>query len=355
MPSSLTNYICPGCGGRLKFDPDSQKVQCEFCKNEYSVEEVKEFTEQANAEALAAVQSHLQQETQTFSEEEASQLKAYECPSCGAQLLYGENTAASCCPYCSNPTVVPSQFEGALKPDYIIPFKLKKEDAVEQLSKYYGNKPFLPSAFTRNNHIEEVQGIYVPFWLYDGEAAVDAIYDGVKETTSDDGVSEEHYSIQRQGHISFEMVPADASQEMDDALMDSLEPFDFDEMVEFEMAYLPGYLADKFDVSAQDNISRAETRMKKSALDEIGKTLTEYDSFTPLSETVNIQPEKVHYAFLPIWYLTTVWNGKIYTFAMNGQTGKFIGDLPVDNRKFWLYFIGTSFLGILILWFILLR
>ena len=61
-------------------------------------------------------------------------MKAYNCPSCGAELICDASTAATSCPYCGNPTVVPGQFSGALKPDYVIPFKLSKEDAVAALT-----------------------------------------------------------------------------------------------------------------------------------------------------------------------------------------------------------------------------
>ena len=85
--------------------------------------------------------------------------------SCGAELICDENTAATSCPYCGNPTVVPGQFSGQLRPDFIIPFKLSKEDAVKALKDHYKGKIFLPKSFTQENHVQEIQGIYVPFWM----------------------------------------------------------------------------------------------------------------------------------------------------------------------------------------------
>ena len=128
--------------------------------------------------------------------------------------------------------------------------------------------------------------------------------------------------------------------------MDSLEPYDYHEMVPFEISYLPGYLADKYDVNVIDNEDRVEIRMLNSAEDAIDATVRGYDSLTKEHNDIDIIPDKVHYAFLPIWYLTTKWKDEYYIFAMNGQTGKFIGDLPVDMGKFWLTFLAITVVGI---------
>lgn len=359
MPDQVTNYKCPSCGGPLHFDPDTQKVKCDNCGSTFSVAQIEEEYADENAQAIAASENYEPDETLQWSEDEAKQLRAYSCPSCGAQLIMDLNTAATSCPYCTNPTIVPSQLEGALRPDYIIPFKLKKDEAIKKLQSYYGGKPFLPSAFTRGNHIEEIKGIYVPFWLYDGEADIDVTYDATQSHIRHEGkatvTKTDHYLIQRSGSVTFEMVPADASSKMDDPLMDSLEPFDYQELVSFELSYLPGYLADKYDISVEDNTARAETRMKRSALDAVRRTVVGYDSVVEQRTKLDIIPDRVHYAFLPIWYLTTKWNNETYVFAMNGQTGKFIGDLPVDMKKFWITLILISVIGIAILWFLLLR
>ena len=344
MPDQVTNYKCPSCGGPLHFDPDSQKLLCDFCGSTFTTEEISKIYAGANA-AAAAAGTDLSESNDTvqWSEEEAAHMRAYSCPSCGAQLICDENTAATSCPYCGNPTVVPAQFDGALRPDYIIPFRLKKEEAVRKLSEFYKGKPLLPTAFKNNNHIEEIKGVYVPFWLYDGDAATDLSYHATRVHSHSSGdylvTVTEHYQVERQGTVRFRMVPADASSKMPDEMMDAIEPFRYDDLIPFDMSYLPGYLADKYDVSAEEDADRADVRMKNSAIEAVSGTVGGYASCVPEKEHVHIIPDRVHYAFLPVWMLSTRWNNQIYLFAMNGQTGKFIGDLPVDMGKFWLYFI----------------
>lgn len=358
MPDQITNYQCPSCGGPLHFDSETQKLKCDYCGSVFAVAEIEELYQEKNEQAASAgTQLQESHDTLQWSEEEAQHMRAYSCPSCGAQLICDENTAATSCPYCGNPTVVPAQFDGALKPDYVIPFKLNKEQAVKKLASYYGGKPLLPSAFSRTNHIEEIKGVYVPFWLYDGAADVRLSYHGTRVHSSRSGdniiTTTEHFQVQREGTVEFNKVPADASSKMPDILMDSIEPFNYSEMVPFQISYMPGYLADKYDVSSEEDAARADIRMKNSAVSEISKTVGGYSSLVSESQQVNIIPERVHYAFLPVWMLSTKWNGKNYLFAMNGQTGKMVGDLPVDKAKMLCYFVGISLALMAVMFFVL--
>ena len=125
---------------------------------------------------------------------------------------------------------MPGQFSGQLKPDFIIPFKLSKEDAVKALKNHYKGKILLPKSFTQENHVQKIQGVYVPFWMFDGEAEGDARYAATRSHTYRSGDYEitetEHYDVYRAGWIAFEKIPADASSKMPDDHMDSIEPYD---------------------------------------------------------------------------------------------------------------------------------
>ena len=295
-----------------------------------------------------------------WNEEEAKNMRAYNCPSCGAQLISDANTAATRCPYCGNPTVVPAQFEGSLKPDYVIPFKLIKEDAVKELKNFYKGKPFLPKAFTESNHIEEIKGVYVPFWLYDG--TVDAHLRGSATTSSSYETDDEivtttrHFRIERDETVEFQKVPADGSSKMPDDFMDSIEPFDYKDLVPFQMSYLPGYLADKYDVSIEEDAERVNQRIKNTTISLLEETVTGYQTYVSDKTNTTITPGTVHYAFLPVWLLSTQYQGKNYLFAMNGQTGKMIGDdLPIDKTKMILRFLLITVIGIALLYVILFQ
>ena len=351
MPTQVTNYQCPACTGPLHFSGASGRLECDYCGTGYDVSEIEAIYAHKEEQAAAA-QRRAEEKAARAAEPEsewdtsdmsgnwgadAAGMKSYTCPSCGAELICDESTAATSCPYCGNPTVVPGQFSGTLKPDYVIPFKLSKEDAVKALREHYKGKFLLPRSFKDSNHIEEIQGVYVPFWMFDGRADGYAEFHTTLVHTYESGDYEitetDHFDVRRAGSLSFQKVPVDASTRMPDAHMDAIEPYDYAELKPFSTAYLPGFLADKYDVSAEDSRARADERCTASVLGALERTVTGYASCTLVDKDITLERGKVHYALLPVWMLSTKWQGKNFLFAMNGQTGKLIGDLPVDKKK----------------------
>ena len=365
MAEQITNYQCPACTGPLHYSESLGKLKCDYCGTEYEVAEIEamyakkeEKSVEAQKKAEKETEQKKQQQAKAAEEgwdtsdisdnwgKDAAGMKSYNCPSCGAELICDETTAATSCPYCGNPTVVPGQFSGVLKPDYVIPFKVSKKEAIEKLKMHYKGRPYLPKSFKDDNHIEEIQGVYVPFWMFDGKASGEASY---KATTSkvyekgDEEITEtRHYEVSRAGSIGFEKIPVDASSKMPDDHMDSIEPYDYSGLKEFSTAYLPGFLADKYDVSVKDSQKRADTRCASTLEDALRGTVTGYDSCTLEHKQIDLKRGKVHYALLPVWMLHTKWNGQDFLFAMNGQTGKMVGDLPTSKGKFWGLFAAIA-------------
>ena len=370
MPTQVTNYQCPACTGPLHYSAKSGKLECDYCGSSFDVAEIEALYARKEAEAAAAKQAADAKaeaaqaakaeaaeaaaasggwDTSDLSRDwgaEADGLRVYSCPSCGAELICDQSTAATACPYCGNPAIVPGQFSGALRPDYILPFRLSKDDAVQALRAHYKGKPFLPRSFTSANHIEQIQGVYVPFWLFDGGAEGAAIYrasiTNVLETGDYEITETRHYHVVRAGSLAFEKIPVDASSKMPDDHMDSIEPFDYAQLRPFSTAYLPGYLADKYDVTIDDSRDRADTRCRETLAQALRDTVTGYGACVTEREDIALRRGKVHYALLPVWMLSTKWRGQDFLFAMNGQTGKLVGDLPTDRGRFWGMFAAIA-------------
>ena len=358
----ITNYQCPGCTGPLHFVGASGKLECEYCGASYDVAEIEALYAEKEEKAAAAQQSAeekaaAEKKTAEGSEWDMSDLstdwgaegegmKAYNCPSCGAQLICDATTAATSCPYCGNPTVVPGQFAGTLKPDFVIPFKLSREDAIQRLKQHYKGKVFLPKSFSSENHLQEISGVYVPFWMFSGEVEGDAHFDATRSRTYKSGdyriTETDHYDAYRAGSLAFEKIPVDGSEKMPDEHMDSIEPYNYKDLKPFSTAYLPGFLADKYDVSVADSQERADSRCTASLEAALRRTANMYDTCVPLNQDIRLKRGKVHYALLPVWMLHTKWNGKDFLFAMNGQTGRLVGDLPTDMGKFWTTFAAIA-------------
>ena len=338
----LQEYKCPCCGGAIEFDSNIQKMKCPYCDAEFETETLASYDNELNNEHT----DDMKWETAAgadWQEGETDGLHVFSCKSCGGEIVGDETTGATSCPYCGNPVVMMGQFSGALKPDYIIPFKLDKKAAIEALKKHYGGKRLLPKAFKDQNHIDEIKGVYVPFWLFDADADAYIRYKATKVRSWSDSnynyTETSHFSVSRGGFIGFERVPVDGSSKIDDTLMESIEPFNFTDAVNFQTAYLAGYLADKYDVDSQQSIARANERIKRSTEESFASTVKGYTTVIPDSTNVRLQNGVAKYALYPVWLLNTSWNGQKYTFAMNGQTGKLVGDLPLDKGAYkrWLF------------------
>ncbi len=354
MATEITNYQCPACTGPLHFVGESGRLECDYCGSSFSVEEIGKLyadKEAASVQASEEAQSRSdddrwEQSSEMLSDSEGMKLKSYSCPSCGAELVCDETTAATSCPYCGNPSIIPGQFTDMLKPDYVLPFKLDKDAAVGALKRYYSGKPLLPKAFSAENHIKEIKGVYVPFWLFDGEVDADMRFAATRVFSHVRGnqriTTTEYYNVRRAGTVPFRRIPVDGSEKMPDSHMDAIEPFDFNELREFSTAYLPGYLADKYDVSSDECSKRAIKRAENSAELIMRNSVSGYATCIPQGQMIKTRRGKVRYALLPVWMLATQWNGQSFLFTMNGQTGKLIGDLPVDMGRFWKLFAAIA-------------
>jgi len=357
MANPLLEYKCPCCGGAIAFDATLQKLKCPYCDTEFDAETLKSYDEELKS---TPAEDEMRWDTAAgaqWSEGEEGALCTYVCNSCGGQIVADENTAATKCPFCDNPVVLTGRLAGTLKPDFVIPFKLDKKAAKEGLRKHLTGKKLLPKVFKEENHIDEIRGVYVPFWLFDADAEANVRYRATRIRTWSDSnynyTETQHYSVTRAGTVGFERVPVDGSTKMADDLMESIEPFDFSQALDFQTAYLAGYLADKYDVDAENSVDRANARIKRSTEETFASTVRGYATVTPQNSNIRLNNGQAKYALYPVWILNTTWQDQKYTFAMNGQTGKFVGNLPLDKGALckWLFgltaAIGTGAFAIL--------
>lgn len=340
---SLQEFKCPNCGGAIEFDSGEQKMVCPYCDSVMDVEALKDLDEAlANEQKTEAIDWGY--EGTEWSGDEQQGMAVYSCRSCGGEIIGEETLGATACPFCNNPVVMTSKFSGSLRPDAVIPFKQSKADAVKALQNHYLGKRLLPKEFKDQNHLEEVKGVYVPFWLFDADAQVNMEFEGTKERHWSDSkydyTETSFYRILREGTLAFDKVPVDGSAAIDNTLMESIEPFSMAEAVDFQTAYLAGYFANKYDVVVEECEKRANERIENSAEAALVATVDGYDSVTTQRTYIAFNNGSVSYALLPVWLLSTSWQGQNFIFAMNGQTGNFAGDLPMDKASFWKWFAG---------------
>ena len=325
--SDILTYKCPFCGGGVEFDASAQKMQCPFCDSVFDREDVLKLEKDGAEEASSP-------------DGEEKDLGLLVCSACGGEILSHKNTVATKCPYCGSPVLLGQRLSGKWKPDLIIPFRVTKRAAIEVMKRFASDKVLAPKLFSDENHLEEMTSVYVPFWVFDASFYAGAVYQAKKIRRWSDRrynyVETRNYRVERVGTLRFRDIPVDASLRMPDDLMDSLEPFRMENAVPFRNEYLSGYLAEKYDILPDICLNRANDRIRNTANRIFRNTVSGYDTVSgDIGKNYRYREIKPRYALLPVWILRTEWEGKKFVFAMNGQTGKFIGELPMDKKLYW--------------------
>lgn len=360
--STLLEYKCPSCSGAIAFNSELQKMQCPYCDSEFDVEILKNYDDVLKADSEKEIEWSTYDESSgngDWQDGEKEGLSTYSCNSCGGQIVTTEQTAATKCPYCDGPVVIVAQFSGMLRPDFLIPFKLDKEHAKAELKAFYRKKLLLPSSFKTENKIDSIIGMYVPFWLFSCSSASHIRYKAIKRRIYSDSTytytESRHYLVTRGGEVKFRNIPVDGSVKIDDTSMESIEPFSYEDLKDFQTAYLAGYVADKYDVDAETAIPRANKRIEDTIINIFAPK--EYSSYIVENTNIQLTENQVQYVLLPLWIVNTKYKETLYTFFMNGQTGKFSGTLPISKKKVASFFSGifTSIVSIsvIIVYFIL--
>lgn len=356
----IEDYKCPCCGAPLVYSGSRKKLHCDSCGNDFDIDTMRELSDDESRTAGESSYNWEEYKPREYGSTENGELASYTCPSCGAEITGDANLGSTVCPYCGNAAIVKKSFDGVYMPDYIIPFRIDKNEAMKKFMANVQGKIFLPKEFKDESKLKEITGMYVPFWMFDCKAEGDAVFRGQRISAWSDSnynyTKTDYYKLFRSGKVSFRNVPVDASLKADDAYMEGLEPFDCNDAMDFQTAYLSGYLADKYDVPVEESIKRANERIKASFTDIMTSTVLGYSGVVPEGTRVDFNEGKVRYALLPVWWLNIKYNGEMYKFALNGQTGKAVGEFPSSKKKIAAFFGGLSVVFVIIaiiLWYLL--
>lgn len=335
-------YKCPNCGGELQFKPNKQAFGCDFCLSTFTEDEIKEVCEKAEN---SIPDPNEQKQQDDF----AAHTMLYHCGSCGAEIITDDNQTATFCYYCHEPVILAGRMSGDFKPNKVIGFRLTREDALSAFKKWCKKRIFLPKSFNTDEQLEKMTGLYVPFWVADCDVKADYSGIGKKVRSWVSGnyryTETREYKIIRRADILASGIPADGESKIDDLLMESIEPFDYTQAKDFSMSYLSGFLADKYDVDKAGVFPRIKNRASQAAKITINNSIGGYTSVVPQSENYRVMDTKWQYMLLPVWFMTYKHNGEIYSFAINGQTGKLAGTPPLDKLKLGLFSLGIGIIA----------
>jgi DNA-directed RNA polymerase subunit RPC12/RpoP len=332
MPE-LQEYKCPNCSAPLSYKPKKGVLECGSCGSSFTIPELS--ARERNLEEVTAFDWGDWEAN--LSRDHLANTAVYTCKSCGAAIEADATTGATRCPYCDNNVVLSDRFGGGLRPNGIIPFKITARELPEALKRFYRWKLLLPRGFFSQSSIGDVKGVYVPFWLFDCTLSGGMNLEGTTARHHTEGEYDcteiSHFLLERDGEMSFARIPVDASVKMANDLMDSIEPFDYSELVDFQESYLPGFVADRFDGSPKKELPRASKRVLKSAQEVMEETCVGYGNLKVRMNGMQMTDSAVKYVLLPVYLLNLKYKDKKYRFAVNGQTGKVVGELPISRFK----------------------
>ncbi|MCT6923926.1 MULTISPECIES: TFIIB-type zinc ribbon-containing protein [Bacillales] len=322
----ILHYTCPSCAGDMNFDADTGKLTCQSCGRQDTIENYPE-------ELIKT----------TFEDSETNE---YHCNNCGAVLITLAETTATNCSFCQSAVVIADRLSGSLAPSKVIPFTISEKEAVKAFKKWCRRGWLMPKDFMMSERVKTITGMYVPFWLYDinSQAKVKAVGTVVRTYSKGDYNYTEtsYFDVMREINLNYSKIPADASEKMNDELMDKIEPFPFHELKDFKTPYLAGYIAEKYNYTDKEMLPRIEKRVQEYADKYIASELSNYSTVSYKQKNVNIKQKNSAYVLLPVWMIYHDYNNSEYIFAMNGHTGKVVGKPPISKGKAAAWFGGIA-------------
>lgn len=331
----VNEYKCLNCKAGLEFEPQKLKWVCAYCFSEFDKEQLDRVYQE-----------------EELNDDSIPELDSYHCTSCGAELIADITTSATRCLYCSSPTIIKSRFSGRFKPQSLIPFRLTKSQAEDIYRNWIKKRIFAPDEFKSQEEIEKITGIYAPYWLFD--CMVDGNIEGeatqVHSWTQGDYryTQTKYYRIVRTGKVRYQRVPIDASKKLDDNLMQLIEPFNYDELTDFSMKYISGFMAERFDLETDEAEILMKKRVDEYTEERLRDTVLGYATFTVQQKQIILSDLAHDYSLLPVYILVNKYKDKEYIFMVNGQTGKIVGNAPFSLSK-QLLFAGAVFASV---WFL---
>lgn len=341
---------CPGCGAPMHFDPANGNMLCDFCGTTAEIQTPKKEEKQKKKKKEPSGEKDDAFEGFDFASisdqacrTDTENVPIYSCTSCGAELIAPAEQISMLCPYCGSSIILSDKVSGNLRPDGIIPFKIAPAALPSTIKMFYKGKSLLSKKFLKEHVEGKVTGVYVPFWLFNGTVSGSLAFSGEKSSSHRNGdyiiTETEHYSLDRDVSLNFEDIPVDASGRIDDRLMDSLEPFHLNEAVPFDMRYLSGFTADRFDVAKNEITDRARKRMFSTAeATVLPRVSAGYSNVHRTGGRLNASVT-ARYMLFPVYLMNIFYNGHKYELAVNGQTGETVGELPTDKGESLKYFL----------------
>lgn len=329
--SNVDAYKCPSCSAPIEYKAEYGKFKCDYCGNEHTEQEITAYMDKLKENSISS------NDSKTHTYENSDGYVQYHCNNCGAEVVSDSETTATFCYYCHSPVILTAKLSGEFKPDKIVPFKISKEKATDIFLNWAKKKRYIPGDFARKEHIDKMTGIYLPYWSVDFDVKIDyqAVGKVIKmwRTGNKEYINTKEYSVNRSGDVNLKNIDEVATDKFEERLLNGISPYEESTEVEFSRGYLSGFFAESYNLKQEQCMPKLTDRALKYSKFLINETISGYNNVNEIRNESNIKDSSWQYVLYPVWIITYIFNNKVFIFAINGQTGRSFGELPVDNKK----------------------
>jgi DNA-directed RNA polymerase subunit RPC12/RpoP len=328
------NYPCPGCGGNMIFDPETQALKCPYC----------ESTQDIGVNKIEIKEYDFKTAEDTAPTNWGSEKKVLQCKNCSGEVVMDAVETANSCAFCGSSYIVKNDHTAGIVPESLVPFKISQKKALEMFSKWIKKRYFAPRALKTNYQGQKLTGIYIPNWTYDSDtfstySAQVGTYYYVTQTYRENGQTKTRrvrkirwsYTSGRYSRF-FDDVLVNASQKIDEALMNKLQPFHLKELLPYSPKFLSGFVAERYSIGLKEGWGKARIKIDSSLRSEI-RARIHGDEVRNLNVSTSYSNIKFKHLLLPIWISSYTYNNKVYHYMVNGQTGEVQGRSPISPIK----------------------
>lgn len=323
-------YECPNCGGNLIFDIPSQQLACSYC--------------QTHLDPYSYEKEHDAVVTDTYD------ATIFTCPQCGGEILSAQNEATGWCSFCGAHTILDSRISREKRPDYLIPFRVTKDDCKKAYGKMMRHAYFAPKELRDPQWIDNFRGIYMPYWVYMITQQGHSVIKGKRVHHSGNYTITDHYDLHSDMNNYYKGLSFDASASFADSISESIAPFDVRGMRAFTPSLLCGFYADTADVPPDVYTQDAMDIANDNTIRQISKT-SQFKGISAsgpadtnaANNALCTRCTQVDNAMFPVWFMAYRNKDRVAYATVNGQTGKVAADLPVDTKK---YIFGSLLLAV---------
>lgn len=345
-------FACLACGAELKFKPGTKVLKCEYCGNENEIPQIDTEIEELDFEKYIS------------RDETSVQISVHvvKCENCGASSTLDPKLKSASCPYCAVPLIITSAHdEFMIQPRSLLPFKIEIKEAYSEFLNWVKKLWFAPNDLKRSSlGTDMFKGVYVPYWTFDSDTA--SSYTGQrgvhyyvtetytttvngKSVTKTRQVRKTRWSF-ASGHVKrfFDDVLTVASKSLPDKYIYALEPWDLENLVNFDEKYLSGFITEKYQIELKPGFEIAKNIMDGVIRQDIRRDIGG-DEQRILTVSTAHKDVTFKHILLPVYISAFRYKQKLYRFLVNARTGEVQGERPYS----WIKITFAALLALIII------